>query len=100
MGTTSDAGTEFDPFDPINIATKKLYDRRIVTVFSAGNSGPGESTISGNYKKAPWVITVAAGTKQAKLAEFSSRGVNGKGGTVMIDGEIFKWEDRPTVTAP
>jgi serine protease AprX len=75
MGTTSDAGTEFDPFDPINIATKKLYDRRIVTVFSAG-------------------------TKQAKLAEFSSRGVNGKGGTVMIDGEIFKWEDRPTVTAP
>jgi serine protease AprX len=99
-GTTSDSGTEFDPFDPINIATKKLYDRGIVTVFSAGNSGPGESTISGNYKKAPWVITIAAGTKQAKLAEFSSRGVSGKGGTVVVDGETFKWEDRPTVTAP
>jgi serine protease AprX len=99
-GTTSDSGTDFDPFDPINIATKKLYDRGIVTVFSAGNSGPGESTISGNYKKAPWVITVAAGTKQGKLADFSSRGVSGKGGTVVVDGETFTWEDRPTVTAP
>lgn len=99
-GTTSDAGTEFDPFDPINVASKKLYDRGIVTVFSAGNSGPGESTISGNYKKAPWVITVAAGTKQGKLADFSSRGVSGKGGTVVVDGETFTWEDRPTITAP
>jgi serine protease AprX len=99
-GTTSDAGTDFDPYDPINIATKKLYDRGIVTVFSAGNSGPGESTISGNYKKAPWVVTVAAGTKQGKLTDFSSRGVAGKGGTVVVDGETFTWEDRPTVTAP
>ncbi|MBY6036960.1 S8 family serine peptidase [Fictibacillus nanhaiensis] len=99
-GTTSDAGTEFDPFNPINVATKKLYDRGIVTVFSAGNSGPGESTISGNYKKAPWVITVAAGTKQGKLADFSSRGVSNKGGTVAMDGKTFTWEDRPTITAP
>nr|WP_263326501.1 S8 family serine peptidase [Neobacillus sp. Marseille-Q6967] len=99
-GTTSDAGTDFDPYDPINVATKKLYDRGIVTVFSAGNSGPGESTISGNYKKAPWVITVAAGTKQGKLADFSSRGVKGKGGTVTLDGEVFEWVDRPTITAP
>ncbi|MET3695885.1 serine protease AprX [Bacillus oleivorans] len=99
-GTTSDAGTDFDPFDPINVATKKLYDRGIVTVFSAGNSGPGESTISGNYKKAPWVVTVAAGTKQGKLTDFSSRGVDEKGGKVIVDGQTFTWEDRPTVTAP
>jgi serine protease AprX len=100
-GTTSDAGTDFDPFDPINVATKKLYDRGIVTVFSAGNSGSGTgSTISGNYKKAPWVITVAAGTKDRKLASFSSRGAEGKGGTVEVDGETFTWVDRPTVTAP
>ncbi|WP_221563330.1 S8 family serine peptidase [Alkalihalobacillus sp. TS-13] len=99
-GSTSDAGTDFDPEDPINIATKKLYDRNIVTVFSAGNSGPGESTISGNYKKAPWVITVAAGDKQGNIADFSSRGVKGKGGTVTVDGEEFTWEDRPTITTP
>ncbi|WP_316572166.1 S8 family serine peptidase [Neobacillus sp. YIM B06451] len=99
-GSTSDAGTDFDPFDPINVATKALYDRGIVTVFSAGNSGPGDSTISGNYKKAPWVITVAAGTKQGQLAEFSSRGVKGKGGTVAVGSETWTWEDRPTVTSP
>lgn len=99
-GATSDSGTAFDPEDPINIATKKLYDHGIVTVFSAGNSGPAESTISGNYKKAPWVITVAAGDKQGKLTDFSSRGVKGKGGTVTVDGETFEWVDAPTITTP
>ncbi|WP_228027649.1 S8 family serine peptidase [Bacillus fonticola] len=99
-GTTGDAGTDFEPFDPINVATKALYDRGIVTVFSAGNSGPEQATISGNYKKAPWVITVAAGTNQMELTDFSSRGVDGKGRTVVVDGEAFTWEDRPTVTAP
>lgn len=99
-GDTSDSGTDFDPYHPINVATKRLYDRGIVTVFSAGNSGPGNSTISGNYKKAPWVITVAAGTKQGQLSEFSSRGVKGKGGSVWVDGEEWKWIDEPTITAP
>ncbi|HSI65915.1 MAG TPA: S8 family serine peptidase [Planococcus sp. (in: firmicutes)] len=99
-GDTSDSNTDFDPNHPINIATKKLYDRGITTVFSAGNAGPGESTISGNYKKAPWVVTVAAGDSAMKLADFSSRGVKEKGGTVVIDGETFTWADRPTITAP
>ncbi|WP_240948490.1 S8 family serine peptidase [Bacillus sp. RO1] len=99
-GAPSDAGTDFDPYDPINIATKKLFDRGIITVFSAGNSGPGEATISGNYKKAPWVITVAAGTIQGQLADFSSRGLEGNGGSVVVDGEDYIWEDRPTITAP
>jgi serine protease AprX len=99
-GTTSDAGKDFDPYDPINIATKKLYDRGIVTVFSAGNSGPGEATISGNYKKAPWVITVAAGSIEGELADFSSRGLEGNGGSVLVDGEEYFWVDRPTITAP
>ncbi|WP_442597071.1 S8 family serine peptidase [Neobacillus sp. D3-1R] len=99
-GDTSDSNTDFDPYNPINIATKKLFDRGIVTVFSAGNSGPTDSTISGNYKKAPWVITVAAGTKQGKLADFSSRGVKNKGGTITVDGETWNWADEPTVTSP
>ncbi|MGO1060925.1 S8 family serine peptidase [Planococcus sp. FY231025] len=99
-GDTSDSNTDFDPYHPINIATKKLYDRGITTVFSAGNSGSAESTISGNYKKAPWVITVAAGDQNRHLADFSSRGVKGKGGTVTVDGETFQWLDQPTITAP
>ncbi|WP_409292576.1 S8 family serine peptidase [Peribacillus sp. SCS-37] len=99
-GDTSDSGTAFDPYNPINVATKKLYDRGITTVFSAGNSGPGESTISGNYKKAPWVVTVAAGDKSRNLADFSSRGKKGFGGTVTVDGQTWMWEDSPTVTSP
>ncbi|OJF69407.1 peptidase S8 [Alteromonas sp. V450] len=100
FGSTGDVGTEFNPDDPTNVVTKALADNGIITVFSAGNSGPGESTITGNFKKAPWVITVAAGNKQGGLADFSSRGVDGKGGEVTVDGEVFTWEDRPTVTAP
>ncbi|TLS36074.1 S8 family serine peptidase [Pseudalkalibacillus caeni] len=99
-GDTGDAGTPFDPKNPINIATKKLFDRGIITVFSAGNSGPDADTISGNYKKAPWVITVAAGDKEGNLADFSSRGLEGNGGTVTVEGETWNWEDRPTITAP
>jgi serine protease AprX len=100
FGNTGDVGTEFDPDDPTNIATKKLADRGVVVVFSAGNAGAGEATITGNFKKAPWVIAVAAGDKQGRLADFSSRGENGKGGNVVIDGVSYSWVDRPTVTSP
>ncbi|RZT23278.1 S8 family serine peptidase [Fictibacillus sp. BK138] len=99
-GDTGDMGTPFDPDHPVNIATKLLYDRNIVTVFSAGNSGPGENTITGNYKKAPWVITVAAGVKDGTLADFSSRGNRGVGGSAIVDGMEFLWRDQPTITAP
>lgn len=100
FGNTGDTGTDFDPEDPTNIATKRLVERGVMVVFSAGNSGSGEGTITGNFKKAPWVITAAAGDKNGLLADFSSRGVNGNGGTVVVDGEEMIWEDRPTVTAP
>lgn len=100
FGQTSDTGTDFDPDNPTNIATKALADRGVVVVFSAGNSGAGEGTITGNFKKAPWVITVAAGDKQGRLADFSSRGEKGRGGEVVVNGETFTWEDRPTITAP
>ncbi|HEY0604742.1 MAG TPA: S8 family serine peptidase [Herpetosiphonaceae bacterium] len=99
-GNTGDVGTAFDPNDPINIATKRLYDRGIVVVFSAGNSGPDASTITGNFKKAPWVVTVAAGDKERQLADFSSRGTAGVGGSFTLDGQAWTWADRPTITAP
>lgn len=99
-GNTGDIGTPFNPNDPTNIATYALYKRGVVVVFSAGNSGPGEDKITGNFKKAPWVVTVAAGDKQGKLANFSSRGKQDRTGKVTIDGKEYTWEDRPTVTAP
>ena len=100
FGSTGDVGTPFDPDHPTNVATKALADRGVVVVFSAGNSGAGEGTITGNFKKAPWVVMVAAGDSYGALASFSSRGIDGRGGEVVVDGETFTWVDRPTVTAP
>lgn len=100
-GDTSDSCTPVNPNDPVTRATYFAYKKGIVVVFSAGNSGrSGQCTISGNYKKAPWVIATAAGDKSGALADFSSRGSPGGGGTFRIGGRTWTWEDRPTVTAP
>lgn len=88
----------FDPNDPINLATKLAHDQyNMIVVFAAGNSGPGKDTMN-PYAKAPWVIGVAAGTKEGGLASFSSRGVP------MSDrlGNSDPNDDynAPTITAP
>jgi serine protease AprX len=101
FGTTSDVASCFDPADPTNVATKMLADRNIIVVFSAGNSGNGPDTITGNYKKAPWIITVANALKSGLLETRSSRGSLVQGPyEVEVDGETFVVEDRPTVAAP
>ncbi|ABG05840.1 peptidase S8 and S53, subtilisin, kexin, sedolisin [Rubrobacter xylanophilus DSM 9941] len=65
---------EFDPDDPVNVASRLAHDRGITVVFAAGNEGPEEDTLN-PYAVAPWVIGVAAGEKDGRtLAGFSSRG--------------------------
>jgi serine protease AprX len=87
----------FDPNNPINIATRKAYDQNIISVFAAGNSGPGKGTYN-PYAKAPWVIGVAAGTKEGGLASFSSRGLPSSERLGNSDpNDDF---DAPTITAP
>lgn len=74
----------YDPFDPINVATRMMHDRNIVVVFAAGNSGDVPNAIN-SLSVAPWVISVAAGQKQGfgAPAPFSSRGNdNGTGSDV------------------
>jgi serine protease AprX len=66
------AETVYDTNDPVNIATKMLFDRGVSVVFSAGNTGSGLHTMN-PYASAPWVISVGA-TEGGKLASYSSRG--------------------------
>ena len=87
----------FDPDDPLNIASRQAYDRNITVVFAAGNSGPGKAT-NNRYAKAPWVIGVAAGTKEGGLAGFSSRGLPRS--ERLGNSDPLDDYDAPTITAP
>ncbi len=87
----------FNPDNPINIASKQAADNNMIVTFAAGNSGPGKDTHN-PYAKAPWVISVAAGTKEGGLASFSSRGTPKEERLANNDpNDDF---DAPTITAP
>jgi serine protease AprX len=90
-------GGAFNPNNPLNIASKAAYDRNITVVFAGANSGPAKGTWN-TYAKAPWVIGVAAGTKEGDLANFSSRGTPRAERLGNTDpNDDF---DVPTITAP
>ena len=90
---------KFDPLNPVNISTYELYKRGIVSVFAAGNDGPGEDTHN-PYAQAPWVISVGAGEKDGVLTGFSSRGKRGETSTfTMPDGRQWTHLNEPTIVA-
>ncbi|HEX9670142.1 MAG TPA: S8 family serine peptidase [Thermoanaerobaculia bacterium] len=88
---------DFNPDNPINIATAECAARNINVVFSAGNSGPGWDTHN-PYAKAPWVISVAAGSKEGGLIGFSSRGTPRD--QRLGNDDPNDDSDAPTITAP
>jgi serine protease AprX len=87
----------FDPDDPINIASRTLYERNVVIVFAGANSGPGKSTWN-RYAKAPWVIGVAMGHKEGGLSSGSSRGTPAD--ERLTNNDILDDYAAPTITAP
>ena len=89
----------FNPNHPINVVTKKCYDRGMTVVFAAGNSGPGADTHN-PYAIAPWTISVGAGNRHGLLAGFSSRGVKGEQGTFVVDGETWTFKNEPVIVGP
>lgn len=82
----------YEPDDPVALASQAAYHRGIVVIFAAGNAGPGDDTLHAEAKS-PWVISVAAGTKEGGLATFSSRGVPK---ALRAPGDF----NAPTITAP
>ncbi len=91
-------GTDYEPDNPVNVATKTLFDVGVSVVFAASNSG-GPNTLN-QYATSPWVVSVAASDKQLNLADFSSRGRIGgnwdRAHAQATNTGIY----RPTLTAP
>ncbi len=100
---------QYDPKDPVNVATKAVTDRGATVVFSAGNSGAenGEASVS-PFNQAPWVISVAASSVKRVRGDFSSNGIQydnmqperiGAGGHTVAVGDRtgLTW---PDISAP
>jgi serine protease AprX len=81
------ANTTFNESDPVNVATRMLYDRGVNVVFSAGNAGPGMHTLN-PYAAAPWVVSVGALDGRGRLTRYSAR------------GDFGSRNFRPTLSAP
>jgi serine protease AprX len=67
---------QFDPRDPVAVATKAVSDLGVTVVFAAGNSGHSNAEMSlSPFSQSPWVISVAAGNLLRQRADFSSNGM-------------------------
>jgi serine protease AprX len=100
---------QFDPSNPVHVATKAVSDRGVLVVFAAGNSGTSDWEMTLNpFSEAPWVLSVAAEDVKHVRADFSSNGLvydNSQGVAPGADGHTHFTGDRvgvyhPDVTAP
>jgi serine protease AprX len=100
---------QYDPRDPVAVATKAVSDNGAVVVYAAGNSGDTETEMSLNpFSQYPWVMSVAAGDLAHKRGDFSSNGlivdnsqavtIGGGGHTTFIGDRIGIYH--PDVMAP
>jgi serine protease AprX len=100
---------QFDPRDPVHVATRAVTAAGAIVVFAAGNSGSENAEMSLNpFSHAPWVISVAAGTLDHHRGDFSSNGLqfdNALPVSIPAGGHSAFTGDRigmyhPDVTAP
>jgi serine protease AprX len=100
---------QFDPRNPVHVATKAVTDNGADVVFAAGNSGDGNGEATLNpWSQAPWVISVAAETVDHERGSFSSNGLvldNSLPTTIGAGGRTTFTGDRvgvvhPDVSAP
>ena len=90
-------GGEYDPNHPFMLAARQAHDLNMTVLFAGGNDGAAKNTLS-PYAQAPFVIGVAAGTKEGMLAGFSSRGLPRE--ERMNDDNPLNDGNAPTITAP
>lgn len=94
----SDGGNDFNPSGGWERATWRAFEEGILSVGSAGNSGPGTNTLGGS-KTGPHTLSVAAshdgqGTDvhdSKKPTDFSSRGRKAS----YNEGEGARWDEFP-----
>ncbi|MFT4938881.1 MAG: serine protease AprX [Paraglaciecola sp.] len=91
---------KYEPKGPVSLATYKAHRLGIISVFAAGNSGSGEDT-NNPYSQIPWGLSVGAGDKFGKLADFSSRGLRTENGEfTMPDGSTWEYNNEVSIVAP
>ncbi|GAA0853333.1 S8 family peptidase [Aliiglaciecola litoralis] len=91
---------KYEPKGPVSLATYKAHKLGIISVFAAGNSGSGEDT-NNPYSQIPWGLSVGAGDKYGKLADFSSRGLKSESGDfTMPDGTTWTYANEVSIVAP
>jgi serine protease AprX len=67
---------QFDPRNPVAVATKAVADNGVDVVFAAGNSGDGNGEATLNpFSQSPWVLSVAAESTAHERGSFSSNGL-------------------------
>ncbi|WP_407929715.1 S8 family peptidase [Kangiella shandongensis] len=100
MSNSWGSSGKYEPNGPISVASYKAYKLGMISVFAAGNSGPGEDTHN-PYAQIPWGLSVGAGTKQGTLIDFSSRGKRGESGDfIMPDGTEWTYSNEVSIVAP
>lgn len=91
---------KYEPLGPISLASYKAHKMGMISVFAAGNSGPGEDSHN-PYAQIPWGLSVGAGDKFGKLANFSSRGLKSESGDfTMPDGSQWTYNNEVSIVAP